>query len=372
MGNGIFFVAVDVDDKAFHGCGLNRETGEIREFSCHPTGGHLAKKLEGFKDGAEEMRICYEATYLGFSLQRDLAKRGYNCVVIAPSLIPERAGKKVKTDRLDCLKMAEYFANGQLTTVHIPSEEEEMVRDLLRARKFLTRQMAALKLFILSTCRRIDWNYRVGENAMGHYWTKAYREWLAGKIRVEKNPATVMNLATLLGQLDQMDERIRMYDDEIGRQAQSEKYREQVSALSCYRGIEMITAMTLITELGDIRRFAHPRQLCGYAGMELIEYSSGGHERKYRMSKMGNQRVRTSVIESCQTARRVPLVGKNLKARRAKAKAVYIEIADRCMHRLYKKSQRLLRRDKAANKVKVACARELLCFVWESLHAAAA
>src|SRR3990167_3104620 len=141
MSKSIFFIAVDVDDNSFHGCGLNRETGEMREFACRPSVGYLAKKLDEFKKDGFEIRVCYEATYLGFSLQRALAKQGYHCEVIAPSLIPERAGKRVKTDRLDCRKMAEYYANGQLTAVHVPRLEEEMVRDLVRTRKFLSQQI---------------------------------------------------------------------------------------------------------------------------------------------------------------------------------------------------------------------------------------
>lgn len=370
MNSSIFFIAVDVDDNLFHGCGLNRATGEVREFVCRPSTGHLIKKLETFRKEDFAVRVCYEATYLGYSLQRALARAGYDCDVIAPSLIPERVGKRVKTDRIDCRKMAEYFANGQLTAVHVPSLEDELVRDLVRARKFLSGQMTALKIFILSTCRRMAINYHEGENIDKCHWTKQHRKWLEQEIKKQTNRAQVINLTMLLQQLGQMEERIGLYDSEIEGFAQSEKYSEGVKALCCYRGIETLTAMTLVTELGDIRRFRHPRQLCSYAGMELTEYSSGGHERRYRMSKMGNRHVRTSVVEACQLVSSVPQIGKALKARRNGVSTKYVEIADRCMMRLHKKSQRLLRRGKMANKVKAACARELLCFVWESLQAA--
>ena len=366
----LVFIAVEVDDNSFHGCGFNRVTGEVREFVCRPSAGHLVKKLEVFRQGGFTVRVCYEATYLGYSLQRALAKAGYDCAVIAPSMIPDRVGKRVKTDRLDCRKMAEYFANGQLTAVHVPSLEDEMVRDLVRARKFLSQQMTALKIFILSTCRRTGIHYHEGENIDRHYWTKQHRNWLEQKIGEQKNRAQVINLTLLMQQLGQVEERVEMYDAEIGEFAQNEAYRERVKALRCYRGIETLTAMTLVTELGDIRRFGHPRQLCSYAGMELVEYSSGGHERRYRMSKMGNRHVRTSVVEACQLASLMPKVGKALKVRRNGASAKCVEIADRCMKRLYQKSQRLLRKGKMANKVKVACAREMLCFVWESLQVA--
>ena len=370
MKEGIFFIAVDVDDNLFHGCGINSQTGEIREFSCRPTVGHLEKKLAGFKQGGTELRVCYEATYLGFSLCRDLEKRGYACEVIAPSLIPELAGKRMKTDRIDARKLAGYYMHGQLTKVHIPSVAEELVRDIIRSRKFITEQCRALKLHILSICRRVGIHYREGEaREKKHYWTSEHRAWLQAKI--QERPDLKFNLTLLLNCLDQWEMQVKSYEVEIRRVSELECYRGKVKALCCYRGVDVLTAMTFITELGDIHRFKHPRQLCSYAGMDLQEYSSGGHEHRYRMSKMGNVQLRTGAIESCQGARQLPRISKSLKARRKGVDSKYVEIADRCMKRLYQKSKHLLAREKMANKVKVACARELLCFVWESLKAAA-
>lgn len=371
MKQGIFFIAIDVDDNSFHGCGVNKETGEVREFACRSSIGHLDKKLAGFKEDCLEMKICYEATYLGFSLCRALEKKGYFCEVIAPSLIPEMPGKQIKTDRIDSKKMAIYYSNGQLTGVHVPTLAEEMARDLVRSRKFLGRQMSKFKLHILSACRRVGINYHEGEgNQKKHYWTQEHRVWLAKKIKEQENCDLTFNITTLIKQLDQIAETIELYDVEIIRLAERVEYKEKVSALCCYRGMDVLTAMTLTTELGDIKRFEHPRQLCSYAGMEIVEYSSGGHQHQYRMSKMGNKNIRTSVIESCQTARQIPKISKSLKVRRQDVNLKYVEIADRCMNRLYVKSKKLLSRGKTANKVKVACAREMLCFVWESLRAA--
>lgn len=372
MKQSIFFIAIDVDDNSFHGCGINKETGEIREFVCRPNIGALDKKLASFKEDCSAIRICYEATYLGFSLCRALEKKGYFCEVIAPSLIPEMPGKSVKTDRLDCQKMATYYANGQLTNVHVPTPEEEMARDLVRSRRFVGRQMSALKLHILSMCRRMGLNYREGEkDQRKSYWTKIHLEWLVGRVKEQQNNELSFNMTMLLNQLSQIEGVLGSYDGEILRLAAKEGYKHKADALCCYRGIDVLTAMTLTTELGDIKRFKHPRQLCSYAGMELREYSSGGHERRYRMSKMGNAHVRTSVIESCQLARQTPRISKGLRSRRKDVAPKYVQIADRCMSRLHEKSKRLLAKGKMANKVKVACAREMLCFVWESLQAAA-
>ncbi len=372
MKENIFFIAVDVDDKNFHGCGIHQSTGEEVEFVCRPTASHLAHKLASFRRKSDRVKVCYEATYLGFSLHRDLLKHGYECDVIAPSLIPVKHGKSVKTDRIDSRELAVYYMNGQLTVVHVPSVEAETVRDIVRSRRFVSDQQASLKLHILSTCRRMGLGYRQGAgNEKRHYWTRMHRNWLASRMKEDTYRGHEFNMTMLFMQLEQLEARIRLYDARLAEVAQGEGYNKKVKALCCYRGVELVTAMTLITELQDIRRFKHPKQLCSYAGMDLREYSSGGHERRYRMSKMGNRHIRTSVIEACQQAWRIPQVGRSLRARREGVDEKHIGIADRCMERLYKKSRRLLQGGKMANKVKVACAREMLCFIWESLMAVA-
>lgn len=343
------------------------------EFVSRPTAGHLARKLAEIRQGCSGIKVCYEATYLGFSLQRELAKQGYECEVIAPSLIPVKHGKVVKNDRIDCREMAVYYVNGQLTAVHIPSVDEETVRDIVRTRRFISNQQSALKLHIMATCRRIGLNYRDGaDDKKSHYWTKKHRNWLIIEMKKDGYKTHEFNLSELLMQLENIERRIEVYDFKLAEIGESDAYRDKVKALRCYRGIELLTAMTLISELNDIRRFSHPKQLCSYAGMDLREYSSGGHEKRYRMSKMGNRHIRTCVVEACQLASKIPQVSKVLRARRKDANDKFVQIADRCMERLYKKSQRLLHRGKMANKVKVACAREMLCFVWESLRVVAA
>lgn len=152
-------LAIDVDDQQFHGSLLSGD-GQCIEFSTPPDVGTLAKKVETIRDREAELKICYEATYVGFRLQRDLAKRGYHCDVIAPSLIPRKPGERVKTDRLDSRKLAEYYQRGLLTLVHIPDEAQEKVRGLIRSREFLVCQLKALKKHILSNCWCMGLDYR--------------------------------------------------------------------------------------------------------------------------------------------------------------------------------------------------------------------
>ena len=154
---------------------------------------------------------------------------------------------------------------------------------------------------------------------------------------------------------------------EIEHLSEKEEYKEKVDALVCFRGIKTESAMTLITEIGDVTRFNHPEKLTSYAGLDIAEYSSGGKEKKYGISKTGNKYIRTVVVESSQYSFLPVKVSKNLSRRRDGASEDVVKIADKCMARLHKKGNRLLHGGKPRNKVKVANAREFLSFIWESL-----
>ena len=144
----VLHIAVDVDDYFFHGTGLCFATGEVFEFKSKPTFGALLKKLLELQKKGFNLKVCYEATYIGYNLCRDLIKNDVECEIIAPSLIPGKSGKRVKTDRLDCKKLAEYYAKDLLTPIYIPDEKDEQVRDMIRARSFLIKQRKSLYLSI--------------------------------------------------------------------------------------------------------------------------------------------------------------------------------------------------------------------------------
>ncbi len=156
----IVYVGLDVDDTAFHGKSIVLETGEFFEFQCKPDAGVLCKKLHEIFGERYEIHLCYEACYLGYTLYRFLRKVGIHCDVIAPSLIPVKAGTRVKTDRLDAAKLAEYYAKGLLTPIYVPNETDEEVRDIIRSRHFLVKQRTMLKTHILSTCKRHDIKFK--------------------------------------------------------------------------------------------------------------------------------------------------------------------------------------------------------------------
>ena len=360
----LLHIGIDVDDKAFHVTGFCSETGEILERKCKPTTGALYKCLEKLNKLNYELKTCYEATYLGYSLHRFLKSKNIENKVIAPSLIPEKASDRVKTDRIDSLKLAKYLAKDLLTEVHVPDEEDESRRDLIRSRAFVMSQRSDLKRHILSILRRYDLNYKV-ETGGKQYWTNAHLAWLEKRIKGLKEYARI-NVEVLLVQYENLCVQLAHYDEEIERISDESRYKKKVGALCCFKGVGKVTALTLVTEIGDIKRFTHPKQLTSYAGLDIREYSSGGRELKFGITKMGNRRIRTAVIEACQTPPRLYLSRRLKEAQKKQPKEV-VEVADRCLKRLVKKSTHLKFKNKHHNKVKVACARELLNFTWEVL-----
>ena len=357
-----------MDDTAFHGSGFDPETGEFIEFKCKPDSGVLRKKLQKlFSDRYDEIHLCYEACYLGYSLCRFLRKSGIHCDIIAPSLIPVKSGSRVKTGRLDALKLAEYYAKNLLTPIYVPDETDEEVRDILRSRGFLVKQRKMLKTHILAVCRRYDINFKE-ETGSKNYWTVRHMLWLKKRISTLQRPLCKMNLEQLLAQYTSISESIERLEAVMLHASEGERYKKAGEALSVFRGIDTLSAMTLIAEFGDIRRFAHPRQLTSYVGLDVAEYSSGGKEHKKGITKTGNAHIRTVLTECCQMASRPPILSKRIRQARAGQPSEAIVIADRCMNRLHKKAVRMLYAGKHKNKIKTACAREMLGFIWEALR----
>jgi transposase len=235
----------------------------------------------------------------------------------------------------------------------------------------MVKERKQLRQYVLALCRRAGLHYR---QAVGHpqalHWSQKHRVWMERAVSRLGSTTFQMNLRLLLHQLASLDETIRAYDTEVERRSRAPEVERAIRALMCFRGVDRQTAMVVRTELGDIRRFGHPRSLTSYAGLDIAEYSSG-KEIKFGITHRGNRWLRTAVVEASQCAPWPPRISKDLQERRAGGDPKVIEVADRCMRRLYQKSQRLLMRGKARNKVKVACARELLGFVWEALQKAA-
>jgi len=372
MKQNIIYVGLDVDDTQYHGSALDQSTGEVIDFRCRPTLKGLLGQLNKLGTHFPRclLKLCYEASYIGYTLQRDLAQKGYHCDVVAPTSIPSPRGKQIKTDRIDAGQLAQFYANGLVSIVCIPDAELEQDRDLMRSRQNLLQQQTQLRKHLQALLRRNGLHYKAQTQNKTH-WTKHHYCWLERTVEASSGSLKV-NLDLLLRQLKGLNTILAEYGQQIDMLAKTQRYEKPVQALTCYKGIKNLFALTMITEIGDVKRFSHPRQLVSWIGMDIREYSSGGKHRRFGITKQGNRYLRTAFIEANQRGYRTAHLSKAIKARRAHTGAEFIDIADRCLRRLNKKGNRLLLAGKHPNKVKVACAREMVGFVWESLHQAAA
>jgi transposase len=366
MGGDSTEVGLDAHKGSIHVAMLLPETTQPVQWQVtnEPTAvRRLARKLLQAAPG--EVRCCYEAGPCGYALQRQLEAAGVSCTVVAPSLIPVKPGERIKTDRRDARKLAELFRAGLLTAVAPPTAAEEAVRDLCRAREDAVedrlRARHRLGKFLLR--RGLVWR---GGKRM---WTQRYRDWVRG-LRFE-DAADQAVVASYLLAIEQVEERLRTLEAQLEVVAQEEPYRERVGWLRCFRGIDTVTAITLLAELHGFQRFITPRALMAYLGLVPSEHSSGEAQHRGSITKAGNCHARRLLIEAAWHYRHPPAIGKALRQRRQGQPAPVLAVADHAQQRLHRRFARLSARSKMANKVVVAVARELVGFIWAALTPAA-
>lgn len=367
----IAYIGIDIDDKAYHISGVNEEGVEITSFVVKGSVNKLAKELiKRFSN--YQLNVCYEASYTGYSQARVLQKRGIFCAVIAPTSIPRSPNDRVKNDRIDALRLAQLWSKGSLSVVAIPTEEQEAHRTLVRAREFIVGQIGDLKRKIIAICREFGIDYKGSVDGAAKYWTKSHRNWLDQKIKNLDASHIELSfvLSSLIAQLETQLSLLDRYEQRIAKISEKDVYKCKVQALRCFKGIELTTAMCVLTEIFDIERFEHPKKLVAYLGLDVREYSSGGKQNQFGISKMGNRRVRKALTESCQLVTRSKSPTKVVLARRKGCPEKIVNISEKCRLRLYQKSHRLLAQGKHINKVKTACAREMVGFIWEALKVA--
>ena len=322
----------------------------------------LARKLKRSAPG--EIRACYEAGPTGYGLKRSLEADEIICDVIAPSLIPIKAGDRVKTDRRDAKKLGELLRADLLTVVHTPTPEEESVRDLCRCREDAkedqTRARHRLGKFLLR--RSLIYS-------TGRAWTTLHRKWLS-TLRFEREADQAV-FDDYMHALDLVDERLKALDAKLAAIATKEPFAAPVGWLRCFHGIDTVSAISIVAELHDIRRFESARALMAYLGLVPSEHSSGGREVRGAITKAGNGHVRRLLVEAVHHSRHAPRIGPKLSKRREGQPAEAIAIADRAQVRLHRRYWRLISSGKEPNKARVAVARELAGFIWASLHACA-
>jgi len=320
----------------------------------------LARRLQ--REGGPQVHCVYEAGPCGYALQRQLVGLGLECDVVAPSLIPIRPGERVKTDRRDARKLAELGRAGLLTVVRPPTEDEEAVRDLCRgrddARLDLLRARHRLGKFLMR-------HGRVFGTGQQSAWSQAHRWWL-GQQTFERVAERVMFEDYLLA-VEQTEARRRSLELHLKDVAREPRYAEAVGWLRCFQGIDTITAITLLAELHDFRRFRSPSQLMAYLGLVPSEYSSGTHQHRGAITRTGNRHVRRLLVEAAWHYRHKPRVGIRLAQRRHGQPVNVIALADRAQLRLCRRYRRMERQGKHPSKIVVAVARELVGYLWAAL-----
>jgi transposase len=257
----------------------------------------ISKYLKKLSD-LFELRIYYEASFSGYSFQRKVMSWGYHCDVIAPSLIPKKPGNRRKNDFRDAKDLVQNYANGLLTVVHPPSEEEESIRNLIRARIAFKEDEKRVKQRINSLLLSQDIHWAQSK------WTKRHRDWLCNLQMPNRYLQEVLN--EHLAHLDYLDSCLRYLDDQIQEIACSDIYAPSVKKLQAFKGIGMITAMVLIAEITDFRRFPNPKSLMAFLGLIPSENSSGDKQKGQGITRAGNSRCRKYLIEAVQCYPRSP------------------------------------------------------------------
>jgi transposase len=316
----------------------------------------LRKALTMLLREGEVLKVCYEAGPTGFGLCRRLREAGMDCLVVAPSLVPGKPGDRVKTDRRDARKLAHFLRSGDLTEVYVPEEDVEAIRDLERARddaKCAERVARhQLSKFLLRQDRRWE----------GSTWTRRHRDW----IRTQKfdYPAQQRVLEDYLKTVEDLAERVERLTTQLEELVQATALAPLVQALQAFRGISLVSAVTIAAEVGNLRRFATAPQFMAYVGLIPSEDSTGQRRRQGPITRCGNRHLRRILVEAAWHYRHGPLMSKELRRRNRGVAAGVRRIAWEAQKRLHKRLFHLLQAGKSVQKAITALARELAGFLW--------
>jgi transposase len=299
----------------------------------------------------------YEAGPCGYWLYRYLTRKGLSCHVVAPSLIPRKPGDRVKTDRRDAIPLARLMRSGDLSSIYVPEPEDEALRDVSRGREAAMQDLKRSKRRLKSFLLRQDIRYEGRAN-----WNGAHLRWLSEVVC--PSPAQQIVFQEYVRAVTEQQERLRRLEHELHDAVKGWRLSPVVEALQALRGIELTGAVILATELGDLSRFATPRQLMSYLGLTPSEYSSGERRRQGGITKAGNSHARRARAEGAWAYRYPAKVSRHLQLRLEKLPAEIQAISWKAQVRLCRRYRRLSARGKHVNQVVVAIAREMAAFAW--------
>ncbi len=317
----------------------------------------LDKAVRKLQSKGAELHFAYEAGPCGYDIYRHLTKQGFSCIVVAPSLIPKKSGERVKTDRRDAMSLARLYRSGDLTAVYVPREDDEAMRDLSRAREDAVNASRTARLRLCAMLLRLG--YRYNRKTM---WNAAHFNWLS-TIKMP-HPAQQIAFQEYIHAVMECSERVNRLTEQIQKLIPEWRLAPVVKALQALRGVSLMVATTTIAEIGDLSRFANPRQLMAYLGVVPSEHSSGKKEKRGGITKTGNGHVRRALVEAAQAYHHQARVSRILLARQEGLPDSIRKISWKAQVRLCGRFRKLTGRGKARNKVVTAIARELSAFMW--------
>ena len=315
------------------------------------------QKELGIRD--DEIICGYEAGCLGYSLKKALDDYDINCIILAPTTMLNINNKRIKTDKRDAENIARNLGLRTYKEVKVLSERDEEIKEYIRMRDDHKIALTKIKQQINGLVLRHGKIYDGSKTK----WTKAHIEWLK---KIELREMVRVILDEYLFTYNQLMDKIERYDKEIERFSQEERYKDNTNKLKCFIGINTLTAMSILSEVGDFNRFKTAKQFSSFIGLVPKEHSSSEIVKRSSITKAGNNHLRKMLVESAHCYNRGSITQKSrtLKKRQEGNKQEIIEYADKANERMKRKFYRLIKNGKKYNIISTAIARELTCYIW--------
>jgi transposase len=359
MGKNTRFVGMDVHAETI-AVAVAEGRDEVRSLGTIANRPEAVRRLLGKLGNLQNLRVCYEAGPTGYALYWQLSQLGVQCEVIAPSLVPMKAGDRIKTDRRDAERLARSFRSGDLTAVWVPDSKHEALRDLVRAREAAKEDQLRAKHRLGKYLLR--YGQRPAEGCKA--WTAAWWQWARGLELAHAEQNTT--LVELILEVDHQAQRVARLDGAIDRAVEiaPPELRAVVDALQALRGVAKVTAVTLATEFGCFSRFERAAQVMSYTGMVPSEHSSGSKQHRGAITKTGNSHLRRVLVEAAWHYRHRPRICQRQKPLQEALPPKIAAIAWTAQGRLHRRYWALSNKSKPSAKIVTALARELAGFVW--------